>query len=358
VKVLSVVGNRPQFIKSAPLSVALRARGIDEVVVHTGQHYDRELSAVFFDELALGEPAHALDLRTADPATMKPAIAELVQAERPDWLLVYGDTNSTLAGAVAAAESAVPLAHVEAGLRSGDLSMPEERTRIEVDRLAQLLLTPDERSSRTLAEEGVSGRREVVGDVMADANRQLAPIAWGRLRILSARERARILHELQPEPGRYLVATVHREANVRRERLLRIVDGLGRLPEPVVFPAHPRTRAALTRNTVLLAPNTRLLEPLGYLDFAALASQARVILTDSGGLQKEAYWYGVPCVTMRPSTEWVDTVALGANTLVDDDPERLVDAVSRAAMPDGRPQLYGDGRASDRIAELLVTLSQ
>jgi UDP-N-acetylglucosamine 2-epimerase len=279
---------------------------------------------------------------------MRAPIAEIVGAERADWVLVYGDTNSTLAGAVAAAEAAVPLAHVEAGLRSGDLSMPEERNRIEVDRLSQLLLTPDERSSRILADEGVSGRREVVGDVMADVSKQLAPIA---------RERSRVLEELGVEPGAYLVATVHREANVRPERLARIAGGLSRLPEPVLFPAHPRTRAALASNRLLLAPHVRLLDPLGYLDFAALASQARVILTDSGGLQKEAYWYGVPCVTMRPSTEWADTVELGANTLVDDDPDRIVAAVADAHIPDDRPPLYGDGRASDRIAGLLVTLS-
>jgi UDP-GlcNAc3NAcA epimerase len=347
-KVLSVVGNRPQFIKSGPLSVALRDRGVDEVVVHTGQHYDRELSQVFFEELALPEPTHALGLRTADPGVMGPRIAEIVAAERPSWVLVYGDTNSTLAGAVVAAEAAVPLAHVEAGLRSGDLSMPEERNRIEVDRLAQLLLAPDERSSRILADEGVSGRREVVGDVMADANRKLAPIA---------RERSRILEEHGLEPGRYLVATVHREANVRPERLARIAGGLSRLPEPVLFPAHPRTRAALASNNLLLSPHVRVTDPLGYLDFAALASQARVIVTDSGGLQKEAYWFGIPCVTLRPSTEWVDTVGLGANQLVDDDPDRLVEAVERARMPEGLPELYGDGRASDRIADLVVTLS-
>ena len=347
-RVLAVVGNRPQFIKSAPLSVALRERGIHEVVLHTGQHYDRELSQLFFEELGLPDPDYALGLRTSDPGAMKAPIAEVIEAERPDWVLVYGDTNSTLAGAVAAAETAVPLAHVEAGLRSGDLSMPEERNRIEVDRLSQLLLTPDERSSRILADEGVSGRREVVGDVMADVSKQIAPIA---------RERSRVLEELAVEPGAYLVATVHREANVRPERLARIADGLSRLPEPVLFPAHPRTRAALRSNRLLLAPHVRLLDPLGYLDLAALASQARVILTDSGGLQKEAYWYGVPCVTMRPSTEWADTVELGANTLVDDDPDRIVAAVANAHIPDGRPPLYGDGRASARIAGLLVTLS-
>jgi UDP-GlcNAc3NAcA epimerase len=347
-RVLSVVGNRPQFIKSAPLSVALRERGIDETVVHTGQHYDRELSQLFFEELGLPDPDYALGLRTSDPEAMKAPIAEVIRAEAPDWVLVYGDTNSTLAGAAAAAEAAVPLAHVEAGLRSGDLSMPEERNRIEVDRLSQLLLTPDERSSRILADEGVSGRREVVGDVMADVSKQLAPIA---------RERSRVLEELAVEPRAYLVATVHREANVRPERLARIADGLSRLPEQVLFPAHPRTRAALGSNRLSLAPHVRVLDPLGYLDLAALASQARVILTDSGGLQKEAYWYGVPCVTMRPSTEWADTVELGANTLVDDDPDRIVAAVANARIPDGRPPLYGDGRAAARIAGLLVTLS-
>ncbi|MGB2953834.1 MAG: UDP-N-acetylglucosamine 2-epimerase (non-hydrolyzing) [Gaiellaceae bacterium] len=346
-RVLSVVGNRPQFIKSAPLSTALREAGIEEVTLHTGQHYDHELSQVFFEELELAPPDYALDLRTSDSGPMRTGITDAVERERPDWLLVYGDTNSTLAGALAAAETATPLAHVEAGLRSGDWSMPEERNRVETDKLAQLLLCPDERSSETLAAEGVSGRREIVGDVMADASFRLAPIA---------RERSRILERLELEPDRYLVATVHRQANVAEPRLGRIVEGLNRLSEPLVFPAHPRTRAALDREGLALAPHVRLLEPLGYLDFAALASQARVILTDSGGLQKEAYWYGVPCVTLRPSTEWVDTVEAGANVLVDDDPDRLSEAVAVAQMPNEPPALYGDGHAAERIAEVLVRL--
>jgi UDP-N-acetylglucosamine 2-epimerase len=343
VKVLSVVGNRPQFVKSGPLSVALRDRGIDEVVVHTGQHYDRELSAVFFEELGLHEPEYRLDLHTADPAAMEPAIAAAVAGERPDWVLVFGDTNSTLAGARAGKRAGAPVAHVEAGLRSGDLEMPEERNRIEVDRISELLFAPDERSRETLAVEGVGGTTRVVGDVMADASMRLAPIA---------RARSHALERLGVKPGRYLVVTLHREANVRMPRLGRIVEGLRRLEEPLVFPAHPRTRAALAANGLEIP----VIDPLGYLDLAALASQARVILTDSGGLQKEAYWYGVPCVTLRPSTEWVDTVELGANTLVDDDPDRLVQAVAHARMPSDRPQLYGDGKASERIAEALYTL--
>jgi len=352
VKVLSVVGNRPQFIKSAPMSVALRGRGIDEVVVHTGQHYDPELSQVFFDELGLAEPAYRLGIgdlpRDKMLARMEPAITAVIERERPAWVLVYGDTNSTLAGARASAATRTPVAHVEAGLRSGDLSMPEEHNRLETDRIADLLLCPDERSQATLNAEQAPGRAEVVGDVMADASFRLAPLA---------RERSAILERLSLEPARYVLATVHREANVVPPRLTNIANALERMPERVVFPAHPRTRASLAANAVHLNEHVQLIEPLGYLDFAALASQARVIATDSGGLQKEAYWYGVPCVTLRPSTEWVDTVELGANVLVDADPERIAAAVAAARMPPKRPPLYGDGRASERIADLLVTLS-
>jgi UDP-N-acetylglucosamine 2-epimerase len=225
--------------------------------------------------------------------------------------------------------------------------MPEERNRIEVDRLAALLLCPDERSRETLAREGVPGRAEVVGDVMADATMQLAPIARGR---------SRLLRELELAPGAYTVATVHRAANVQPERLRRIADGLSRLTEPVVLPAHPRTADVLEREGIGLSAHVLLLPPLGYLDFAALASQARVIVTDSGGLQKEAYWYGVPCVTLRDTTEWVDTVEAGANRLVGDDPALIASAVADARMPAKRPQLYGDGHASGRVAEALCTL--
>ena len=340
-KVLTVVGNRPQFIKAAPLALALRAAGIEEVSLHTGQHYDRELSAVFYEELGLPEPAYALDLRSADPAAMRPPITAVLERERPDWTLVFGDTNSTLAGAEAGVTAGVPVAHVEAGLRSGDLEMPEERNRIAVDGIAALLLCPDERSQRILRAEGVLGSAVVVGDVMADAARIFAPLARGRI-------------EPPHPPGTYVVATIHRQANVAQPRLGRIVAGLNRLTEPVVFPAHPRTRAALEREGIAFAPHVEVVAPLSYLELAAVASQARVVVTDSGGLQKEAYWYGVPCVTARPSTEWVDTVETGANVLVDDDPDALVRAVSEARMPDGLPALYGDGYASERVATALA----
>ena len=337
-RVVTVVGNRPQFIKSAPLSAALRDAGIEEIVVHTGQHYDRELSEVFFTELGLGEPRYRLGLETADPEAMRPAIRQAVEAERPDWVVVFGDTNSTLAGAQAA--DGTPVAHVEAGLRSFDLSMPEERNRIAVDRLSTLLFCPDERSARQLASEGVPGEARVVGDVMADASRLFAPLA---------RARSDVLDRLEVRPGDYVLVTVHREANVRPERLMRIVEGLNRVGEALVFPAHPRTRAALAG----LPTSFAVIDPLGYLDFTALASQARVIATDSGGVQKEAYWLGIPCVTLRANTEWADTVEVGANVLVDDDPDAIQHAVAVARFPDDAPPLYGDGQASGRIAAAL-----
>jgi UDP-N-acetylglucosamine 2-epimerase len=223
--------------------------------------------------------------------------------------------------------------------------MPEEGNRIEVDRVSTLLFAPEDRSAATLRAERVGGEIHVVGDVMADATRLFAGLA---------RERSTILDRLGVNAGGYVVATVHREANVRPARLRRIMEGLAASARTVILPAHPRTRATLTAEEIPLPSHIRVIDPLGYLDFAALASQAAAIATDSGGLQKEAYWYAVPCVTMRPSTEWVDTVEVGANVLTDDDPQRIAAALSAARMPAERPMLYGDGHASERIAAALV----
>jgi UDP-GlcNAc3NAcA epimerase len=333
-RVLSVVGNRPQFIKSAPLTLALRDARIEETVLHTGQHWDPEMSQVFFDELRIPEPAHRLDLRTNDTDAMTAAIAVIVRAEEPDWVLVFGDTNSTVAGARAAGE--VRVAHVEAGLRSFDLSMPEERNRIEVDRLAALLLCPDDRSAAQLGVEGVRGTALVVGDVMADATRIFAPIARKR-----AAARA----------GGYIALTIHRQANTEAGRLRDIVAALAETARKFVFPMHPRTRHALAANGIPLPPNVEAVEPLGYLEMLALVDGAEVVVTDSGGLQKEAYWLQVPCVTLRPNTEWVDTVAAGANTLTE--PSGLAAAVEAARFPAGAPTLYGDGHAAGRVAQAL-----
>ncbi|MGH3005648.1 MAG: non-hydrolyzing UDP-N-acetylglucosamine 2-epimerase [Gaiellaceae bacterium] len=350
-RILSVVGNRPQFIKSAPLSVALRNAGVDEITLHTGQHYDPELSAVFFEELQLDPPAYRLEsgsgTHAEQTARMLPGIERAVLEERPDTVLVYGDTNSTLAGALAAVKQHVPVAHVEAGLRSFDREMPEELNRLVVDRVSALLLCPTDVAVANLTAEGITEGVHQVGDVMYDANLQLAPIA---------RERSQALAEAGVEPGRYLVLTLHREGNTRPEALASVAEALAHVDEPVVFPAHPRTTAALAAAGISLDSRVRTTPPVGYLDFAALASQARVVLTDSGGVQKEAYWYGVPCVTLRTTSEWVETLETGWNRLVGTDPDLIVQAVQEARPQADRPVLYGDGHASERIADLLCTM--
>jgi UDP-GlcNAc3NAcA epimerase len=353
VKILSVVGNRPQFVKSAPLSLAFRGRGLDEVVLHTGQHYDPELSQVFFDELRLAPPAYRLEAGSGSHAEqiarMLPGIERAAREERPDVVLVCGDTNSTLAGALAGAKAGFRVAHVEAGLRSFDPAMPEELNRIVVDRVSTLLFCPSQVAATNLRREGIVDGVRVVGDVMLDANLRLAPIA---------RDRSQALELLGVEPRGYLLATVHRESNVREPNLSGIVEALNALEEPVVFPLHPRTAAAIEEQGHRLGGHVHPRPPVGYLDFAALTSQARVVLTDSGGVQKEAYWYGVPCVTLRENTEWVETVEAGWNRLAGADPDRILAAVQTAVPRSEHPALYGDGRAADSIADLICTIDR
>jgi UDP-N-acetylglucosamine 2-epimerase len=349
-RILSIVGNRPQFIKSAPLSLALRNRA-EEVVLHTGQHYDHELSQVFFDELGLEPPKHRLEAGSGShaeqTARMLPGIEAAIVEEEPDLVLVYGDTNSTLAGALAAAKLRVPVAHVEAGLRSFDRTMPEELNRVLVDRVSSLLFAPSGTAVTNLQAEGMTDGVHQVGDVMLDANLRLAPIA---------RERSQALELAGVESGTYALATVHREANTREPALGRIVEALNAIEEPVVLPLHPRTAGALESHGLRFAGHVHPRPPAGYLDFAALASQARVILTDSGGVQKEAYWYEVPCVTLRENTEWVETVETGWNHLAGTDPEAIAAATREARPGPEHPPLYGDGHAADLIADVLCTI--
>ena len=349
-RILSIVGNRPQFIKSAPLSLALR-NGAEEVVLHTGQHYDHDLSQVFFDELGLEPPEHRLEAGSGShaeqTARMLPGIEAAVVEEKPDLVLVYGDTNSTLAGALAASKLRVPVAHVEAGLRSFDRTMPEELNRVLVDRMSSLLFAPSRTAVSNLEDEGITEGVHEVGDVMLDANLRLAPIA---------RERSQALELAGVEAGGYALATVHREANTREPALGRIVEGLNALEEPVLFPLHPRTAGAIESRGHRLAGHVHPRPPAGYLDFCALASQARVILTDSGGVQKEAYWYEVPCVTLRENTEWVETVEAGWNRLVGTDPDAIATAARDAGPGPEHPPLYGDGHAADLIADVLCTI--
>jgi UDP-GlcNAc3NAcA epimerase len=349
-RILSVVGNRPQFIKSAPLSLALRNRA-DEIVVHTGQHYDHELSQVFFDELGLEPPRHRLEAGSGShaeqTARMLPGIEAAIVEEQPDLVLVYGDTNSTLAGALAASKLRVPVAHIEAGLRSFDRTMPEELNRVLVDRVSSFLFAPSQTAVANLQNEGITQGVHEVGDVMLDANLRLAPIA---------RQRSQALELDGVEAGGYALVTVHREANTKELALGRIVEALNTLEEPVIFPLHPRTAGAIESHGLRLAGHVHPRPPAGYLDFAALASQARVILTDSGGVQKEAYWYQVPCVTLRENTEWVETVEAGWNHLAGTDPAAIEQAVAEAAPGNTHPPLYGDGHAADLIADVLCTI--
>jgi UDP-N-acetylglucosamine 2-epimerase (non-hydrolysing)/UDP-GlcNAc3NAcA epimerase len=345
--VLTVIGNRPQFIKAAAVSGPLRAVA-DEVLVHTGQHYDDELSQVFFDELELPRPEHRLDLgggsNTTQTARMLAAIEPLLAAERPGIVLVYGDTNSTLAGALAAAQAGLPVAHVEAGMRSYDRTMPEELNRVLTDHASDLLLCSSEAPAAILRGERVAGQIEVVGDVMVDVAALLGPRAAARTEVL---DRFGVV------AGDYVLATAHRAGNVDDPaRLGALAALLTGVPGPVVLPLHPRTAArlddaGLTLDGVVTAP------PLGYLDFTALLRNARAVLTDSGGVQKEAYLAGVPCVTLRESTEWTETVAAGWNVLVGLDAAAAAAALERTP-PGERPPLYGDGHAGTRVAAALA----
>jgi UDP-GlcNAc3NAcA epimerase len=348
-----VIGNRPQFVKAAAVSRRLRERH-DEVIVHTGQHYDDELSRIFFDELGVPAPAHELNAgggsNTAQTARILAALEPVLGELSPSIVLVYGDTNSTLAGALAARQAGIQVGHVEAGMRSFDREMPEELNRVLTDHASDLLLCSTETAVANLEREGARGDVRLVGDVMADVSLAFCEIA---------EERSRILSELDVEPGAYLVATAHRPGNVDRpERLERLMELLAAMPQPVIFPVHPRTRLRL-EDTGLIdrLGGVRLNPPLGYLDFLKLVRHARAVLTDSGGVQKEAYLHAIPCVTLRDTTEWVETVETGWNVLVDLDREAAIAALERNP-PAERPELYGGGHAAERVSEVLCAYTQ
>jgi UDP-GlcNAc3NAcA epimerase len=354
VRVLTVVGNRPQFIKAAAVSGPLRARA-EELLIHTGQHYEDALSGTFFRELGLARPDRELGIsghsNTSQLSRMLAALEPLVAQERPDAVLVYGDTNSTLAGALAGAQAQVAVVHVEAGMRSYDRSMPEELNRVLSDHLADLLLCPSDAAAENLRAESVAGRIEVVGDVMVDVSLRWQERARAEKSALGA-------HGL--EAGRYLLLTAHRAGNVDPPaRLERLVELVLALPGQVLFPMHPRTRERLRASGLIERLRRKdgltLTEPLGYGEFAALLTHARAVLTDSGGVQKEAYLAGVPCVTLRANTEWVETVASGWNSLVDLDAGAALAALERRP-PAERPALYGDGHAAERCVQAIVEL--
>lgn len=359
-KVLTVLGARPQFVKAAAVSRHLRSSpGWTELIVHTGQHYDANMSDVFFDELGIPRPDYFLDIGSGShglqTGRMLEAVERIVVETRPDWVLVYGDTNSTLAGALAAAKLHVPVAHVEAGLRSFNRKMPEEVNRVLTDHVSTLLFAPTTVAVENLRREGVAEKSvQLVGDVMYDATLIYRGVS---------EEKSRILEQLNLAKGEFVLATMHRAENTDcPQRLKAIVKALVRLSEetPVVFAVHPRTRNALARELLWdhAASALRVIDPVGYLDMLQLESHARLIVTDSGGMQKEAFFCRTPCVTLRDETEWVELVDLGWNQLAS--PETAPDLAGvltealRRPLPTTAAQPYGDGRAGAKVAAAMA----
>jgi UDP-GlcNAc3NAcA epimerase len=361
-KILTIVGARPQFIKAAPVSRALNKQHT-EVLVHTGQHYDDNMSGVFFRELGIPAPDYNLEVGSGghgeQTGLMLQRLEPLVIQERPDLLLVYGDTNSTLAGALTAAKLHIPLAHVEAGLRSFDRRMPEEINRVVADQLGNLLFCPTRTAVDNLKREGIGSLPQLeqriyeVGDVMYDA--VLHNLA------LAEANSAALLATMGVRPQGYTLATVHRAANTDDpDRLRSIVAAFARIgsaEQPLIFPLHPRTGKMMAALGIEMGAGVKLIEPVGYLEMLNLERNARLIITDSGGVQKEAYFLAVPCLTLRAETEWVETVASGWNRLVGSDTDKIIAAAQFAAPTSAPPSLFGDGHASERIATLISAMS-
>ncbi len=354
-RVVSILGARPQFIKAAPVSRELRSAGHEEYLIHTGQHYDYQMSRIFFEELEVPIPDAELGVGSGShgqqTGLMMSRIEEHLIDDRPDWVLVYGDTNSTLAGALAACKLGIPIAHVEAGLRSFNRQMPEEHNRVLTDHCAALLLCPTKTAVQNLAQEGITQGVRLVGDTMLDM-------------LLAHRDHARstsdILTRLELQPKRYVLATIHRAYNADvPQNLANILHAFAKIPEPVVLPLHPRTRARLHEDnagtdTHVMPSNLLLIDPVSYLDMLALEQGARLIMTDSGGVQKEAFLLGVPCVTLRPETEWVETVAAGMNIVTGVDPMKILHAVFKTQWPTEYPRdQFGSGDAAKRIVAAL-----
>jgi len=356
---VDIVGARPQFVKVGAVLRAIERHNhahprapIREVLVHTGQHYDPEMSQVFFDELEIKRPDYHLGVGSGTHAfqtgEMLKAIEHVLVKERPDVVVVYGDTNSTLAGALAAAKLRLPGAHVEAGLRSFNKAMPEEVNRVVADHLADLLFCPTETAVHNLAREGITRGVYLVGDVMHDS-----VLHYGE----QAERRSRILERLRLERKGYALATVHRAENTddagRLQAVLRALDEIAGSGLPVVVPLHPRTRARL-QALPETCPRLRLMDPVSYLDMLMLERHAKVIITDSGGVQKEAYFFQVPCVTLRDETEWVETVHAGWNVLVGARVQEITHAVRGFSPPAACPAFYGNGQAADQVVQRLL----
>lgn len=353
-KIVSVVGARPEFVQATPVSKALRAAGVHELLVHTGQHYDYAMSGAFFDDLGAPAPDYNLEVGSGGHGRQTGEILarmeDVLQSERPDWVIVRGDTNSTLAGALAAAKLQIPVAHVEAGERSDDRRMPEEINRVVADALADTLFCVSRKAQQRLLHERAHGAAYWVGDVLFDALVQNLP---------AARRRSTMLEQMDLKPGRYSLATIHRAANTDdAQRLAALVAALSAIDETIVLPLHPRTRAALDRNGLSFGGRVRTIEPVGYFDMLCLEDGARLIATDSGGVQREAYFLAKPCLTLRDETEWGETVEAGWNRLVGVDAETIAEAWFSFAPPAHQPSLFGDGNAAQKIAAILLGETQ
>ncbi len=351
-KIVSIVGARPQFIKAAPLCRALRET-MTEILVHTGQHYDDNMSRLFFDEMGIPRPDYNLEVGSGGHGRQTGLMMERIEAvllkEKPDLVLVYGDTNSTLAGAVDAAKLHLAVGHVEAGLRSHNRRMPEELNRVVADHCSDLLFCPTETAVGNLAKEGIVRGVHLTGDVMFDASLMFAGMA---------ETRSSILRTLSVTPGEYFLCTVHRAENTDDEGNLRgIVEALCSIDCVVVFPVHPRTRKLLSAyrldDALKSRPSVRLIDPVGYFDMIQLERNASAVLTDSGGVQKEAYFYRVPCITLRSETEWVETVRDGWNALAGAGKGAILDAVRALRAPGSQDRPFGEGRAAEKIAGLI-----
>ena len=347
-KIVSVVGARPNFIKALPVSKAIR-KNFKEVLVHTGQHYDYLMNKVFFDQLGLPEVDYHLNVGSGShgfqTGEMLKRIEEVLIKEAPDLVLVFGDTNTTIAGALAAAKLHIKVGHIEAGLRSFDKNMPEEINRILTDHCSDFLFCPTETAVKNLQKEAIYEGVYLTGDVMVDSLNHCIKIA----------QTHNILDKLGLQPGSYYLATIHRAENTDEPaRLKKIVEAFKQIPG-IVFPCHPRTKKALERYGLLedLKNFVKLIDPVGYIEMLALEKNAKKIITDSGGIQKEAYILGIPCITIRNSTEWVETIQDGWNILVDVDTDRIVNSVENFEPVSKRKNLFGDGNAGEKIAEIL-----
>ena len=348
-KIASVVGARPQFIKAAPVSREIRQHH-EEILIHTGQHYDENMSDVFFEILDIPRPNYNLGVGSGShgrqTADMMRGLEEVLEKESPNLLLVYGDTNSTLAGALVAAKMGIPLGHVEAGLRSFNRQMPEEVNRVVADHLSSLLFAPTETAVENLTREGITRGVHMVGDVMYDVALQSAQAARSR----------DILSRLGLTRGEYLLVTLHRPQNVDdRDTLSAIVEALVHAGRPVVFPVHPRTRKNLVAFDLWdrLQAKVKAIEPVDYLDFIALLMGSSKVVTDSGGVQKEAYFFGVPCVTLRDETEWIETLEDGWNALVGTETDEILHAIEKFNPEGTKSKSFGDGHAAEKIARIL-----